>query len=33
VFDRLHRFKSARGLSTWEQAVDQLLDAAEVTAP
>ena len=30
VFDRLHRFKSKRGLATWEQAVEELLGNAEV---
>ena len=33
VFDRLHRFKRHRGLPTWEQAVEQLLASAEVSAP
>jgi Family of unknown function (DUF6084) len=29
VFDRLYRYKSHRGLPTWEQALDALLDVSE----
>jgi hypothetical protein len=29
IFDRLHRFKSANSLTTWEQALDKLLLAEE----
>jgi hypothetical protein len=29
VFDRLYRYKIRRGLPTWEQALDTLLDATE----
>jgi hypothetical protein len=29
VFDRLYRYKSHRGLPTWEQALDTLLDLSE----
>jgi len=29
AFDRLYRYKSARGLATWEQALDSLLSSIE----
>ena len=29
AFDRLYRFKSGRGIPTWEQALETLLDASE----
>ena len=29
VFDRLHRYKMGRGIPTWEQALERLLDASE----
>jgi hypothetical protein len=29
IFDRLYAYKRQRGLSTWEQAIEQLLPAAE----
>jgi hypothetical protein len=29
LFDRLYRFKTGRGLPSWEQAIDLLLDGAE----
>jgi hypothetical protein len=28
TFDRLYRYKSSRGLPTWEQAIDMLIDSA-----
>jgi Family of unknown function (DUF6084) len=28
TFDRLYRYKSSRGLPTWEQAIDSLIDSA-----
>ena len=28
TFDRLYRYKSSRGLPTWEQAIDTLIDSA-----
>jgi hypothetical protein len=33
VFDRLHRYKSRRGLPTWEQALESLLPADESGKP
>lgn len=33
VFDRLGRYKSRRGLPTWEQALEQLLAAGEAGGP
>ncbi len=33
VFDRLGRYKSGRGLATWEQALEKLLAAAEIPPP
>ena len=33
VFDRLYRYKSRRGLPTWEQALEGLLPPAEKEAP
>ena len=33
VFDRLHRYKSRRGLPTWEQALEGLLPLDEKESP
>jgi len=33
IFDRLHAHKMRRGLPTWEQAIEELLTAAEETVP